>query len=75
MTDRFVVKGAVVSRRKLFADLLLSFLILSLAQPLDNYKNVVEACRALIDNKRWSKFLLFYLLVFKLNYLSYAETH
>lgn len=24
-------------------------------QPLDNYKNVVEACRALIDNKRWSK--------------------
>jgi hypothetical protein len=28
----------------------------SLLQPLDNYNNVVEACRALIDNKRWSKF-------------------
>ena len=27
-------------------------------QPLDNYNNVVEACRALIDNHRWSEFSL-----------------
>lgn len=25
-------------------------------EPLDNYKNVVEACRALIDRRRWSEF-------------------
>ena len=43
------------SSSSLKLDLVRNVVFMGMGEPLDNYKNVVEACRALIDNKRWSE--------------------
>jgi adenine C2-methylase RlmN of 23S rRNA A2503 and tRNA A37 len=35
-------------------DLVRNVVFMGMGEPLDNYKNVVEACRALIDRRRWN---------------------
>jgi sorting nexin-8 len=35
-------------------DLVRNVVFMGMGEPLDNYKNVVEACRAMMDPKRWN---------------------
>ena len=35
-------------------DLIRNVVFMGMGEPLDNYNNVVNACRALIDKKRWN---------------------
>jgi adenine C2-methylase RlmN of 23S rRNA A2503 and tRNA A37 len=35
-------------------DLVRNVVFMGMGEPMDNYKNVVEACRALIDRRRWN---------------------
>lgn len=37
-------------------DLVNNIVFMGMGEPLDNYQNVVQACRALIDRKRWSTY-------------------
>lgn len=38
-------------------DLIRNVVFMGMGEPLDNYNNVVDACRSLIDKKRWSKYI------------------
>jgi sorting nexin-8 len=42
------------SKNELKLDLVRNIVFMGMGEPLDNYTNVVEACRALIDRKRWN---------------------
>lgn len=42
------------NKNDLKLDLVRNIVFMGMGEPLDNYTNVVEACRALIDRKRWN---------------------
>jgi sorting nexin-8 len=43
-----------VNGRQLQLDLVRNVVFMGMGEPLDNYSNVVEACRSLLDRRRWN---------------------
>jgi sorting nexin-8 len=60
--DRILAKEAAIeghnlkenNERKKNLDLVRNVVFMGMGEPLNNYDNVVEACRGLIDRKRWN---------------------